>query len=279
MVALLWETVLILLVAYFLGAFLGCMLRRLFAGPPKEAPVRAGAAVAAAGGGLAAAAGAESERFERALTGESVARSDTVAAPAPTRPPPEPRPAENAAEDVAENTVAPADVASQIEQISPTLRSTPLEPLPPETAPLPTETEIAPPPAPEPTAPAPRTEDRSPVSTATVAAAGATIAAAGAAIAASDTSTETPPVAAAAVATAPDDLLDIRGLDADSARRLNEAGVTSWAQIADWNAEDVSGADEGLGLNGRVMRGNWVEQASLLARGSTTRFAARRRAG
>ena len=81
MIALIWQTALLLLGAYFLGAFLACLVRRtLFALTPKPQPAAA----------LPSASEAAT-RFERALSGQGSA--PLAAAPAPVAPPPRTAPA------------------------------------------------------------------------------------------------------------------------------------------------------------------------------------------
>ncbi len=71
-----------------------------------------------------------------------------------------------------------------------------------------------------------------------------------------------------------DDLTTIKGLGPKLATLLNEQGITSFAQIAEWNDADVARIDDMLGrFKGRITRDNWVEQAKLLAAGDETGFA------
>ncbi|MEL6375431.1 MAG: hypothetical protein AAFR04_15850, partial [Pseudomonadota bacterium] len=72
----------------------------------------------------------------------------------------------------------------------------------------------------------------------------------------------------------PDDLKRIRGIGVLIERRLQAAGVTSYAQIANWNDEDVSEISRTLGLTG-IAQQNWIEQARILASGGDTEFARR----
>ncbi len=78
--AFLWQAALWLLGAYFVGAWIGCLLRRLFTQPPKLAMEGSAASAAAAAGAGAAVAGSRQaaarptpppDRFGRALEGES----------------------------------------------------------------------------------------------------------------------------------------------------------------------------------------------------------------
>ena len=45
------------------------------------------------------------------------------------------------------------------------------------------------------------------------------------------------------------------------------AGVTTFAQIANWTEEDIAAMDEQLSFKGRIQREGWVEQAKELAKG------------
>lgn len=80
-------------------------------------------------------------------------------------------------------------------------------------------------------------------------------------------------VAEAAPAPGPDDLQRIRGITPEIARLLAANGVTRFADIAAWTAADVARFDQLLGASGQIARGNWIEQAHILARGSTTTYA------
>lgn len=75
-----------------------------------------------------------------------------------------------------------------------------------------------------------------------------------------------------AAATAPDDFLAIKGIDAELAAKLSGMGIQSFQHIADWTAEDVQRASAELGVYGLIERQNWIEQASLLASGKTTHY-------
>ena len=83
-----------------------------------------------------------------------------------------------------------------------------------------------------------------------------------------------PPVAAPAPTASADDLTRIKGLGPKIAALLNELGVTSYAQIAAWSAEDVAAIDAKLGrFSGRISRDQWIAQAQLLAAGDEAGFA------
>ncbi len=64
-----------------------------------------------------------------------------------------------------------------------------------------------------------------------------------------------------------DDLTKLSGVGPVLAKKLKEAGVTSFAQIAAWTPEDVAAMDEKLSFKGRIEREGWIEQAKKLAEG------------
>jgi large subunit ribosomal protein L21 len=72
--------------------------------------------------------------------------------------------------------------------------------------------------------------------------------------------------AAAPVAEAgADDLKELSGVGPALEKKLHEAGVTSFAQIAAWGTDDIAAFDEKLNFKGRIEREGWVEQAKTLA--------------
>ena len=62
-----------------------------------------------------------------------------------------------------------------------------------------------------------------------------------------------------------DDLKKLDGAGPAAVKKLNEAGITTFAQIAAMSADDVARVEEETGLKGKFERGNWVEQAKELA--------------
>lgn len=64
-----------------------------------------------------------------------------------------------------------------------------------------------------------------------------------------------------------DDLKLLSGVGPVLETKLHEAGVTSFAQIAAWNAKDIEEFDEKLSFKGRIEREGWVDQAKELAKG------------
>ena len=73
--------------------------------------------------------------------------------------------------------------------------------------------------------------------------------------------------AAAPAAAGGDDLKKLSGVGPALEKKLYEAGVTSFAQIAAWGADDIAAMDEKLSFKGRIEREGWVEQAKTLAQG------------
>lgn len=66
-----------------------------------------------------------------------------------------------------------------------------------------------------------------------------------------------------------DDLRRLSGVDDTTAAQLNQLGVTRFAQIADWRAQDVSRVANAFG-DTRATTGTWAEQAKILAAGKDT---------
>ena len=66
---------------------------------------------------------------------------------------------------------------------------------------------------------------------------------------------------------AADDLSQISGVGPVIVKKLNDLGVTTFAQIAEWTADDVAAMDEKLNFKGRIDRDEWLKQAAELAKG------------
>ncbi|MEM6305464.1 MAG: 50S ribosomal protein L21 [Pseudomonadota bacterium] len=64
-----------------------------------------------------------------------------------------------------------------------------------------------------------------------------------------------------------DDLKELSGVGPALEKKLHEAGVTTFAQIAAWTEEDVAAMDEKLSFKGRIEREGWIEQAKEKAQG------------
>lgn len=89
-----------------------------------------------------------------------------------------------------------------------------------------------------------------------------------------------PAVAAAALAAAgavsggardESNLSLIAGIGPTIEKKLRAAGITTWSQIAGWDAAAVAKWDEELALRGRATREEWVEQAKELLAGKPPR--------
>lgn len=65
-----------------------------------------------------------------------------------------------------------------------------------------------------------------------------------------------------------DDLTQLNGVGPAYAKKLNEAGVTSFAQVAGWKAADLDALDAEIpGIKAKAETGDWVKQAKDLAKG------------
>ncbi len=78
---------------------------------------------------------------------------------------------------------------------------------------------------------------------------------------------EAAPVVAAPTAGRRDNLSEIRGTDPYTIQRLNERGITNFAQIAALTDDEVKAIEEDLGIPGRFNRYSWRYQANQLAAG------------
>jgi NADH-quinone oxidoreductase subunit E len=59
----------------------------------------------------------------------------------------------------------------------------------------------------------------------------------------------------------PDDLKLISGIGPKLEQVLNGLGVWTFAQIADWSAQEIGWVDDYLSFKGRIGRDGWLEQA------------------
>lgn len=66
---------------------------------------------------------------------------------------------------------------------------------------------------------------------------------------------------------APDDLKAISGIGPKLEKVLNDLGVWTYRQIADWSAAEIAWMDERLGFPGRIDRDGWVAQARAKSSG------------
>ena len=63
-----------------------------------------------------------------------------------------------------------------------------------------------------------------------------------------------------------DDLKLIKGVGPKLEETLNELGIYTFEQIADWNAENVAFVDARLKFKGRIERDDWISKAKVLAK-------------
>jgi predicted flap endonuclease-1-like 5' DNA nuclease len=286
MTTLILQTALLLLGAYFLGAWIGCLVKRTFFA---ETLSRSDdAAFATAGAASVSTAPGPS-------LGSSSAPTISPVMPPVRRPDPRPiaietieRVAPQSAEKAANRfeevlTRAPeTTLASEI-------RATPPAPIQPpmvkaQAMPL-TPTPAAP--------PVNRVAPAAPlvVTAPVVAAASAVAAKVVSVVAAPGATTAVQPVpmpvivqgsSAAPVApsvTAADDLTRIRSIDSALQSRLLALGARRYKDIAGWTTTDVGRFSKDLGFNGRIEQENWIEQAQILARGGETAYSRRRDRG
>jgi large subunit ribosomal protein L21 len=61
-----------------------------------------------------------------------------------------------------------------------------------------------------------------------------------------------------------DDLKKLSGVGPALEKKLNEAGVTTFAQIAGWGDAEIAEFDEKLSFKGRIEREGWVDQAKAI---------------
>ena len=64
-----------------------------------------------------------------------------------------------------------------------------------------------------------------------------------------------------------DDLKQLSGVGPALEKKLHEAGVTSFAQIASWTEEDIAAMNDKLSFKGRIEREGWIDQAKDKAKG------------
>ena len=83
------------------------------------------------------------------------------------------------------------------------------------------------------------------------------------------------PQSKAAAGSKADDLKRIRGVGVLIEKRLNALGITTYAQVADWNSSDVDRISQTLEFKGRIERESWIEQARILSSGGHTEFSRR----
>lgn len=70
----------------------------------------------------------------------------------------------------------------------------------------------------------------------------------------------------AAATSEADDLTRISGVGPVIVKKLHALGVTTFAQIAAWTAEDIAAMDDKLNFKGRIDRDEWLKQAAEFAK-------------
>ena len=70
----------------------------------------------------------------------------------------------------------------------------------------------------------------------------------------------------------PDNLQLISGIGPKLEKLLHELGIYYFAQIARWTKKDIAAVDDKLKFKGRIERDEWVRQAKLLAEGKMEQF-------
>lgn len=75
------------------------------------------------------------------------------------------------------------------------------------------------------------------------------------------------PKAAAPKATGADDLTRISGIGPVIVGKLEALGITTFQQIADFTADDISRTDTELNFKGRIERDDWIKQAKEFLKG------------
>lgn len=71
----------------------------------------------------------------------------------------------------------------------------------------------------------------------------------------------------AAKSDSPDDLTKISGVGPVIVGKLEAMGITTFQQVADFSAEDITRIDEELNFKGRIERDEWVKQAKEFLEG------------
>ncbi|MBU2583583.1 MAG: hypothetical protein KJ622_17890 [Alphaproteobacteria bacterium] len=259
----LWQSALLMVVAYLLGAVLGCLLRRLFTSAPaatvattrSPSPITTSPAAADAAMREAPepvqprietvaqpsppqeAKIAESARFERVLSSAPAtapSQVTTSAAPAAVK---EQASAAGTSSAAAAAAAATAAVAAVIEGATQPASPPAQQPAQPAAQPA---TKPA-------TKPAAKPAERLPTASG---------------------SSGQAAVAAPIAAKPADDLRRIANVDTQAATALNLLGYTRFDQIASWTAADTAKVRSELGS--RAAREGWIEQAKILSSGKDT---------
>ena len=237
--SLLLQSLVLLLAAYFIGVWIGCMARRLIAPPRSRSSASAQAPV-------------ETSNTEQAKAAESSPAPSVAAVAA----------AGTAAAATAVAGQTTASSASEAPIVEPPSASTPsvadrMETIGTSVDPVAARSHIKPEPFPE---------GRLPAASGGGGEAESSVAAV---VAHPATPPKEKPPA--------QDLTAIRGIDAATSVVLAREGVTRYEQLSAWNEGDVARINRALGGMRRVQEENWIEQAKILATGGMTAFARRRK--
>ena len=76
-----------------------------------------------------------------------------------------------------------------------------------------------------------------------------------------------------------DDLKRIKGIGPKNEGALNDLGIFTFKQIAEWSPENIDWVEDRLEFPGRIQREDWIAQAKILATGGDTEFSKRVDAG
>lgn len=69
-----------------------------------------------------------------------------------------------------------------------------------------------------------------------------------------------------------DDLKLISGVGPALEKKLNDLGITQYAQVAAFKKADIARVDDALSFKGRIERDDWVKQAKALAKGGVDEY-------
>ncbi len=245
MIHYLLELVLWLLLAFFIGAIIGCLLRRLFGGGEKNVEGAAGAGVATAvAGGAATAATAKTATDDDAKRREAEEEAARKKAEEEARRKAEQEAAAKKAEEEARRKAEQEAAAKKAEEEAARRKAE-------EEARRKAEQEVAAKKAEEEAARKKAEEE--------TAAADAV----------------KPWGLAGPIGGKADNLTRIKGIGSKINQILNEMGIYHFSQIAAWTEKEIEEVDEKLKFKGRIVRENWVEQARILAEGGETEFSRR----
>ncbi len=261
MMHFLLELVLWLLLAFFIGAIVGCLFSRLFGGGEKEAGGAVGTGVAGAAAGAAsvtaakAAADDAARREAEAMTVRKKAEEEAEAAARKAE-----EEARRKAEEEAARKKAEAEAAARKAEEEARRKAEE------EAARKKAEAEAA-----------RKAEEEARRKAEEEAARKKAEAEAAARKAEEEAAAEAtkPWGLAGPIGGKADNLTRIKGIGSKINQILNEMGIYHFSQIAAWTEKEIEEVDEKLKFKGRIVREKWVEQAKVLAEGGETEFSKR----